>query len=154
MSLRLEPIQIQEDATKVIFAAPECQDVINTYKNYYPKIGYHIPWIGYFVIRNDTVVGCCGFVSKPVDNKVEIAYYTFKQYEGQGISTFSCRKLIAISGNTDPAIIITAKTAPEYNASTKILQGCGFVLTGIVQDQEIGDAWEWTLTESLHPSQI
>jgi hypothetical protein len=41
-------------------------------------------------------------------------------------------------------VIITAKTAPEHNASTKILEKNNFVFTEIVQDEEIGDAWLWT----------
>ena len=45
----------------------------------------------------------------------------------------------------DPTLLITAKTAPEHNASTKILEKNGFVFTAIVQDDEIGDAWLWKL---------
>ena len=145
MTLRIEPIWLNEDTNQEIFASPECQELIKTYNDYYPKIGFHIPWIGYFVICNDKVVGCCGFVSKPDNGRVEIAYNTFKAFEGQGISSFSCRQLIAVSRDTDPTLIITAKTAPEKNASTRILEKNGFVYTSVVQDHEIGDAWEWTL---------
>jgi hypothetical protein len=35
---------------------------------------------------------------------------------------------------------ITAKTAPQENASTKILRKNGFTFSKIVQDEEIGDA--------------
>jgi RimJ/RimL family protein N-acetyltransferase len=145
MNLRLEPIGLKEDPILEKFASPECREVIKIYNDYYPKIGYHIPWIGYFVIRDGHVVGCCGFIKKPENGKVEIAYNTFKEFEGQGIATFSCRQLIALANKTDPSLIITAKSAPEHNASTKILQRCDFVFTGIVQDHDIGDAWEWTL---------
>lgn len=46
---------------------------------------------------------------------------------------------------TDPQLLITAKTAPVHNASTKILQKNGFEFSGKVQDDEIGDAWLWVL---------
>ncbi len=69
--------------------------------------------------------------------------------QGQGIASFSCIQLIAIAKTTDPKIIITAKTAPENNASTKILKRNGFEFTGIVQDEGIGDAWEWVYQETL-----
>ena len=44
-----------------------------------------------------------------------------------------------------PGIIITAKTAPDHNASTKILEKNGFRYSGIVQDDDIGDASQWLL---------
>ena len=104
-----------------------------------------MPWVGYFVLRENQIVGCCGFTGQPKDGNVEIAYYTFKEFEGQGISSFSCKELILIANQSDPTVIITAKTAPESNASTKILNNFGFRFSGIVQDEEIGDAWLWIL---------
>jgi RimJ/RimL family protein N-acetyltransferase len=74
---------------------------------------------------------------------VEIAYWTFPAFEGQGIASFVCRELVAISQKADPTLVITAKTRPEHNASTKILQKNGFRHAGVVQDHEIGDAWLW-----------
>lgn len=104
-----------------------------------------LQWVGYFAFNNNQVVGTGSFTGLPKDGKVEIAYWTFKEFEGQGIASFVCKQLIAIAKTTDPTIIITAKTAPEHNASTKILQNNGFTFTEIVQDGEIGDAWLWTL---------
>jgi RimJ/RimL family protein N-acetyltransferase len=147
MSLILEPIKLNEDRTKEEYSNEDCQNALNMWEEYYPKIGFHFPWVGYFVKRNNMIVGCCAFTGPPVNNRAEVSYWTFKQFEGQGISTNSCRQLIAIAKNADPAIIITAKTAPEKNASTTILERCGFAFSGIVQDHEIGDAWEWTLNE-------
>ncbi len=97
------------------------------------------------MIRDDKVVGVGGFTGKPKDGKVEIAYGTVKEYEGQKIASFCCEQLILIAKTTDPKIIITAKTSPEVNASSKILERNGFVFSGIVQDEGIGDAWEWVL---------
>ena len=119
--------------------------LLKTYDEYYLKIGFNLPWVGYFVTRENQIVGTCGFTGKPIEGKVEIAYWTFKEFEKQGIASFSCKELIQISQQTDPTIIVTAKTAPEYGASTKILQNNGLIFTKIVQDEEIGDAWLWTL---------
>ena len=143
MELRI--IGPDEDYTKNIYASEDCQDVLRTYKNYYPKIGFQVPWVGYFVIRENQLVGTCGFTGQPKDGQVEIAYWTFKEFEGQGIASFSCKELISISQKTDPGLIITAKTAPEQNASTKILQNNGFTFSEIVRDEEIGEAWLWKL---------
>jgi len=143
--MQLEIIDMDQDRTNKMYSSPDCQQVITMYENYYPKIGFHLPWVGYFVVREHSVVGCCGFTGQPKNGRVEIAYWTFKQFEGQGIASFSCKELISISKQTDPTISVTAKTAPEYNASTKILQNNGFILSEIVQDEEIGNAWLWTL---------
>jgi ribosomal-protein-alanine N-acetyltransferase len=145
--MRLEPIRIDEDKTKKIYDNPDCQEIFKSYPEYYYKVGYHPPWIGYFVMRNEKVVGVCGFTGHPKNGRVEIAYGTFKEFEGQGIASFSCRILVILAQSADPKLVITAKTAPEHNASTTILKRNGFVFTGIVQDEDFGDAWEWVYRE-------
>jgi [ribosomal protein S5]-alanine N-acetyltransferase len=61
------------------------------------------------------------------------------------VASFICQALVALATQTDPTLTITAKTKPEYNASTKILQKNGFEFAEIVQDHEIGDAWLWKI---------
>jgi len=61
------------------------------------------------------------------------------------VASVACSLLINIAASTEETVIITAKTAPEHNVSTRILQKYGFERTGIVQDHEIGDAWFWEL---------
>lgn len=139
----LRPIALNEDKTNEAYASADCQLLLTIYDDFYPKTGFNIPWVGYFVVRQDKIVGSCGFVGQPKDGKVEIAYWTFKEFEGQGIASFACKELVAIAYQTDPGLTITAKSAPEHNASTKILEHMNFVFTEIVQDEEIGDAWLW-----------
>ncbi|UZR98223.1 GNAT family N-acetyltransferase [Chondrinema litorale] len=143
--MELKPITTQEDSSKSIFNSPDCQQLLEAYQNFYPTIGYNPPWIGYFIFDQETVVGSCGFTGKPMDGKVELAYWTFKAHENKGIASFACKELIKIAKQTDNNLIITAKTAPEENASTHILKKHGFTFSGIVQDHEIGDAWLWQL---------
>lgn len=141
--MNLRPITLQEDKSNEFYASFDCQTLLAMYENFYPKIGYNIPWVGYFVTIQDKIVGSCGFTGQPKDGKVELAYWTFKEFEGQGIASFACKELVTIAKRTDPSLTITAKTAPEKNASTKILENNNFVFTEIVQDEEIGDAWLW-----------
>lgn len=148
-ALSLRTINLTEDKSSEIYASPECQELIGIYESYYPKIGFHIPWVGYFVVRENQVVGACGYTERPKDGKVEIAYKTFKEFEGQGIASFACKQLLLMALQTDPTVIVTAKTEPAFNASTKILERNGFVFSEIVQDQEIGDAWLWVLKNNL-----
>ena len=146
--MTLKPILIDEDPTEDIYANSFCQDIFKSYPEYYFKTGYNLPWIGYFVIREFQVVGVGGFVGQPKNNRVEIAYGTSKEFEGQGIASFACQQLIKIAKAADSNILITAKTAPEQNASTKILARNGFEFTKVVQDDDIGNAWEWVLIKN------
>ena len=141
--MELQVIDLVVDKSNNIFDSEDCQLVLKSYEEYYPKIGFHLPWVGYFVVRQNQIIGSCGFTGRPVNGEVEIAYWTFKKFEGQGIATFSCKQLISIAQQANPTVKITAKTAPEINASTKILQNSGFEFSGVVQDEEIGDAWLW-----------
>jgi RimJ/RimL family protein N-acetyltransferase len=142
--MNLRPITLSENKANEAYASADCQQLLNMYEEFYPKIGFKIPWVGYFIVRQNQVVGSCGFVGQPKDGKVEVAYWTFKEFEGQGIASFACKELVSIANQTDPDLTITAKTAPEHNASTKILQKNNFSFTEIVQDEEIGNAWLWT----------
>lgn len=142
--MKLKPITQNEDKTNQAYVSADCQQLLQMYDDFYPKIGFNIPWIAYFVVRQDKIVGSCSFVGQPQEGKVEVAYWTFKEFEGQGIASFACKELVRIAKQTDPNVTITAKTAPEKNASTKILENTHFVFTGIVRDEEIGDAWLWT----------
>lgn len=143
--MKLRILQPDENKNDPLFSSPECRQLIESYESFYPKVGFHLPWVAYLIIRDERVVGTCSFVGKPVNGVVEIAYYTFKEYEGQGLASFACKELIAIAKKENPDIIVSAKTAPEINASTRILEKSGFVHTGDVQDEEIGTAWFWTL---------
>lgn len=143
--MKLKIIELNIDKSNDIYSSENCQMLLKSYDDYYQIIGFNQPWVGYFVVRQNDVVGSCGFTGKPKEGKVEIAYWTFKEFEGQGIASFSCKELVSISRQTNPTITITAKTAPEHNASTKILQNNGFEFIEIVQDHEIRDAWLWAL---------
>lgn len=143
--MELKVLHRQMDSSDPLYASAECRQLFNIYTTYYAKTGFCLPWVAYLVILDNEVAGCCSFTTPPEGGKVEISYWTFSAYEGRGVASFGCRSLIAIAHQTDPGIIITAKTAPAKNASTSILQKNGFVCSGIVQDDEIGDAWLWVL---------
>jgi len=143
--MKLRVLEATENKTDRIFDSVECQQLLEIYKDYYPKIGFNIPWVAYLVIMQNQVVGSCSFTGQPKEGKVEIAYWTFQEFEGKGIGSFACKELVLIAQKTDPTIIITAKTAPQENASTKILQKNGFAFSEIVKDEEIGDAWLWMI---------
>lgn len=143
--MELKIIYPDEDVSKQLYASDDCIRLIESMNTFYSKHGFNPPWAGYFVIDNEKVVGTGGFAGIPEDGKVEIAYWTFKAYEGNGVSSFTCQQLILIARDADPTLTITAKTAPEENISTRILRKNGFTFSEVVQDEDIGDAWLWIL---------
>ena len=122
-----------------------CEEVILATIDLYKNKGFHKPWVGYLVFDSNVIVGAAGFNGKPENNVVEISYYTFQEYERKGFASLECKELIKIAKRQDSSIVIFAKTAPEENASTRILKKNGFVYQRVVQDDEIGDAWLWEL---------
>ncbi|MBN8686309.1 MAG: GNAT family N-acetyltransferase [Chitinophagales bacterium] len=141
--MHLSPIPLEPDSSNPMYQTENCQALISIYDDYYPKTGYQPPWTGYFIINENTVVGSCGFTKAPEEGVVEIAYWTFPEYEGQGIGSFACGELVKMAAAADPSVKITAKTAPDENPSVSILKKYQFELKGTVQDEEIGDAWLW-----------
>lgn len=141
--MQLSPIPLEPDTSNPLYQTENCQALISIYDEYYPKAGYQPPWTGYFIIRDNTVVGSCGFTKAPENGRTEIALWTFPEYEGQGIAGFACGELIRIAHEADPTVVLTAKTAPEENASVHLLQKNGFNRHGTVEDEEIGEAWLW-----------
>jgi len=113
--------------------------------DFYKKVGFVPPWIGYFAEENGNLVGSAGFKGPPINGTVEIAYGTFEEYRNQGIGTAICRQLVELSLKTDPFIRLTARTFSKENFSTKILQKNSFILLGPVQDPEDGEVWVWHL---------
>ena len=141
--LELIPIKQTLEENQDFETNPDCQETILMTVDYYKIIGFVPPWIGYFARLNGELVGAAGFKGQPVDNKIEIAYGTFPGYMQQGIGTEICRQLVLLALKTNPTVIITARTLPENNYSTKILQTNDFKLLGTVWDKEDGNVWEW-----------
>lgn len=145
----LLPIDIEEAKNKQFLNTPDCLPVLEVYPSYYQRIGFNKPWIGYFASTDGvTIVGAAGFKGKPKDAKIEIAYGTFKAYEGQGMGTEICRHLVQLALHTDPAVRITARTLLDGHASMAILRKNGFECLGIIYDEEDGDVFEWEFIKS------
>ncbi len=140
----LLPIDVDETKNTRFLDFLECVPVLSVYPDYYKKVGFNKPWIGYFAsIDGEEIVGVAGYKGKPKDGKVEIAYGTFKKYEGLGIGTEICRKLVQFARLTDPGVRITARTLQDGIASIAILKKNGFHRVGIVHDEDDGNVVEW-----------
>lgn len=142
--MHLIPIDIDETKNAPFRGNEECANVLDVYPGFYKRVGYNKPWIGYLMTLDGTeIIGVGGYKGKPADGKVEIAYGTFKKYQGQGIGTEICRQLVLLSMQTEPGIRITARTLQDSHASMRILEKNGFECLGIVFDEEDGAVLEW-----------
>lgn len=120
-------------------------EVMAATANMYRTSGFEPPWIGYLAVCDDRVVGTCAFKCAPVDECVEIAYFTFPEFEGRGNATAMATELIAIARAARPDLLITSQTRAERNASNAILGKLGFTFAGAVVHPDDGEIWEWHL---------
>ena len=111
----------------------------------YESAGSNPPWMGYLGLENDSIVGTCAFRSPPRNGEVEIAYFTFPEFEGRGFGTEMARHLIQIANDTEPGVRIFAFTLPEKNPSHRILQKLGFGFAGETRDEDGLVVWRWEL---------
>ena len=143
MQIQLIPIKENIEDNKEFESDSLCNETLQMTIDFFNKIEYNIPWIGYYAKVNETFVGSCAFKGSPQNGIVEIAYGTFEPYRQKGIGTEICKLLVELALKTDPFVKVTARTLPEENFSTKILKKNGFKFSGVVNDAEDGDVWEW-----------
>jgi RimJ/RimL family protein N-acetyltransferase len=137
------PIKQTAEENEEYINNPLCIETIFMSIDFYKKVGFTPPWICYYAEENGELVGNAAFKGKPVNNTVEIAYGTMEAQRQKGVGTRICKQLVELSYATDPAVRITARTLPEKNYSTRILEKNQFILLGTVMDPEDGEVYEW-----------
>ena len=144
--LRLIPCGPDGQPAESLGPLPQAaRDITRATADFHQRAAYRPPWIGYLAVDGRTVVGGGGFVGPPDANRVEIAYFTLPEHEGQGHARRTAAALVAIARAARPGIEIYAKTLPEDGPSPAILRRLGFALIGTAIDHEIGLAWAWLL---------
>jgi [ribosomal protein S5]-alanine N-acetyltransferase len=125
--------------------APHVVGVAEAYATLYRRTEAASPWTGYFAFdaRSGDLVGSCGFKDACRDGAVEIAYFTFPDFEGRGVGSAMAAGLVAIAGKERAVDRVIAHTLPREGASCRILRRLGFVLLGPVEDLEDGTVWRW-----------
>jgi RimJ/RimL family protein N-acetyltransferase len=119
------------------------QAVVELNQSLYQAGGYHEPWIAYLAVEDNACVGTCAFKSPPAQGRVEIAYYTFPEYEGRGAGSRMAAALVKRARAADSSVLLIAQTLPEENPSTKILKRIGFAWDREVIHPVDGKVWEW-----------
>ena len=115
-----------------------------------------LEWDGYFVIDPDTreVVGSCAYKGEPTtEGTVEIAYFTYPDFEGKGYATSMACKLIELAKSRPAISKVIAHTLPEKSASTRVLEKATMTFLGEVTDPDDGRVWRWQMdAEALSQS--
>jgi len=114
----------------------------------YARKGFEPPWIGYVALQGEQPVGTCGFTAPPRDSRVELAYFTFPEFERRGIATSMAKALVALSAAGDASVVVTAHTLPERNASHRVLEKLGFRYVATLEHPEDGTVWVWSAEPS------
>ena len=101
-------------------------------------------FLGYLVVEGESqqLCGTCSFKGRPDESgAVEIAYFTFPGFEGQGIATEMARFLVERAREDEKARAVVAYTESESGAAARVLEKIGMACTG-----EVDAAWRWQLT--------
>lgn len=126
-------------------------DVVAQTTKFMTSVGGDPKWFGYLAVDNKSkqIVGTCAFKGAPtIEKTVEIAYFTFPEFEGKGYATAMASMLIQTARSNPEVAGVIAHTLPETNASTSILQKVGMKYVGEVIDPEDGRVWRWSLENS------
>ncbi|HYR22877.1 MAG TPA: GNAT family N-acetyltransferase [Chthoniobacterales bacterium] len=106
------------------------------------------PWrFGFGVIHkiDNVLIGMCGFTAPPdSDGVAEIGYGIAPSYQGKGYATEVANALIDFASRDKSVRLLRAHTLAETNASTRVLEKCGFTKTADTVDPENNlPVWRW-----------
>ena len=109
------------------------------------------PWrFGFAIIDkiDNRMTGFASFTGPPdSDGVVEIAYGIAPEYQNRGYATEGACALVDFASGNERVRIIRAHTLPETNASTRVLEKCGFHRAGESID-EGQTVWRWERSTS------
>jgi RimJ/RimL family protein N-acetyltransferase len=95
-------------------------------------------------VESGLVIGNAGFTGPPdAEGMVEIAYGVVPDFQGRGYATEAADALVAWAAKNGRVAIVRAHTLPKRNASTRVLEKCGFKYVGELMDPTDGLIWRW-----------
>lgn len=105
------------------------------------------PWGTHLFFEDGVLVGFGGFKGHPASGRVEIGYAVAPSRQGRGIATAATRWMIDRARDAGVEVVV-AHTLAEVNASTAVLERCGFVHVDTLADPDgdvAGDVHRWEL---------
>jgi RimJ/RimL family protein N-acetyltransferase len=105
------------------------------------------PWrFGFALVHTESgmVIGNAGFTGPPDEEGIfEIAYGIVPDFQGRGYATEAASALVAWAAKNGRVAIARAHTLPERNASTRVLEKCGFRYVNEFTHPTDGLIWRW-----------
>jgi [ribosomal protein S5]-alanine N-acetyltransferase len=106
------------------------------------------PWkIGFAIVHkiDNLVIGMCGFNTPPdSDGVVEIGYGIAPSYQGKGYASEAARALVDFATRDVRVKTLRAHTLAQKNASTRVLEKCGFQkISDTVDPENNTPIWRW-----------
>jgi RimJ/RimL family protein N-acetyltransferase len=151
-SVRLELVLETPGQVLARIAAMPAEERQHVSPDWLEKVGKSLapdPWLhGFAIQRKDdsAPIGMGGFKGPPDgEGAVEIAYGIDPHCRGQGYATEAAGALVEWARQDSRVRIIRAHTLPAQNASTRVLEKCGFEFAGEVDDPQDGPVWRWEL---------
>jgi ribosomal-protein-alanine N-acetyltransferase len=90
------------------------------------------PWTSYLAFTDDNIaVGACTFKAPPNEkHEVEIAYFTFSEFENRGFGAAMAGLLYSLAAGSGQVERVIAHTLPEENSSVRICPAIGLRING------------------------
>jgi RimJ/RimL family protein N-acetyltransferase len=105
------------------------------------------PWaLGFIAVHRElgAPIGGGGFKGEPApDGVVEIAYGIDEAFRAQGYATEVAGMLLTFAFADDRVRLVCAHTLPGNDASTRVLEKCGFTRVPDVMDPDDGLVWRF-----------
>lgn len=105
------------------------------------------PWMdgfGVLHVADNIIIGFCSFTGPPAaDGMVEIAYGIASGYQARGYASEAVQAIVAHAVASGQVRTLRAHTLPQHNASTRVLEKCGFTFIGEIVHPEDGPVWRW-----------
>lgn len=103
-------------------------------------------WWTYFPIhkKDNTLIGSGGYKGEPTNKgTVELGYEIAPNYRNMGFATEMAKALIENALKDERIHSIIAHTLAQNNASTRVLQKCGFKKIKEINHPADGLLWKW-----------
>jgi RimJ/RimL family protein N-acetyltransferase len=108
-------------------------------------------WAPFLCVERMTshVIGLAGFKGPQQYGAVELGYSIAPTHRGRGLATEVVRALAARAFAHREVERVRAHTLPTPNASTRVLEKCGFVRAGEGFAPAEGTVWRWELPRAI-----
>lgn len=99
---------------------------------------YGVQYWPIYVKETGELAGCCGMKPSERKNTMELRFYLFRKYWGQGLGSEAARRVISYAFDMLKVKTLIARHHPDNSAAAKCLSGLGFSRTEDQTDPSSG----------------